>query len=104
MCGHSRTVKTAKFIIEAMGGSMMISGAVKLPLSSHKTFTENYVQNHLRGSVTQLVTTTDISQNRLCTLSTSQMVKMAFCDLSHKFQKYITNVSLKDFSSCCEEY
>ena len=30
MCGHSRTVKTGKFIIEAMGGTMMLKPHTQL--------------------------------------------------------------------------
>ena len=51
-------------------------------------------------SVTKLVTFADVPQNLLGFLSIhyliiqypQQMVQMAFCDLSHTFQKQITNV------------
>ena len=60
------------------------------------------LQNHLRGSVTQLPIFADISQNWLGPMPIiyyivirypQQMVQMAFCDLSHIFHKQVTNVS-----------
>ena len=59
------------------------------------------LQNHPKGSVTQLVTFADFSQNRLCPLPilyiviryTQQIAQMAFSDLSHTYHRQVTNVS-----------
>ena len=58
------------------------------------------LQNHLRGSVTQLVIFAYVSQNclgpetihYLVIRYPQQTVQMAFCDLSDTFHKQVTNV------------
>ena len=69
-----------------------------LPLTTN--FSQKLTQPS-KGSVTQLVTFADVSQNSLCPLPIhyivirypQQMVQMAFCDLSHTYHKQVTNVS-----------
>ena len=77
-----------------------LRGDIKTPSLSPLTFHKSS-HNYLKGSVTQLVTFADVSQNLICPLPIhyivirypQQMVQMAFCDLLHTFQKHITNVS-----------
>ena len=51
------------------------------------------LQNYLKESATQLAIFANVSQNWYRAQYPQQMVQMAFCDLSHRFHKQVTNVS-----------
>ena len=78
----------------------LFRGDIKILSLSPQTFHKSS-PNHLNGSVTELMTFADVSQNRLCPLPIhyivirypQRMVQMALCDLSHAYHKQVTNVS-----------
>ena len=80
--------------------SSSIRGDIKIPSLQPQTFHKNS-HNHQKGSATQLTTFADISQNWLGLLPLDyivirypkQMVPIAVYDLSHTFDKQVTNVS-----------
>ena len=74
-----------------------LGGDIKILSLQSQTFHKSS-HNHLKGSVTQLVTFADVSQNGLCIhyiviRYPKQIVQMAFCDLSYTYHKQVTSVS-----------